>query len=215
MKPPINVIIVDDFPIVRHALAEALDQDERLAVCASCCDARTLLDTLVMEQADVVVLDLHLPDLDGPDLVARVHRLHPTTRILVCTASERTSMVTASLNAGAAGYAVKRQSAHELADAVVSVHEGNVFVAPQVTAALLRCRATDATATEESRLWCLEDVELEILRHVAAGATDDAIARALFVSPRTIQNRLTRIRRFAGVARRTELTRWAVENRFA
>lgn len=211
----ISVIVVDDFPLMRTALADALDEDERISVIASCTDARNLLDELVLRTPDVILLDLQLPDLHGPELVERIRRLHPAPRILACTASERTATVSAVLNAGAAGYAVKRQTAREIADAVVSVHDGNHFVAPQVTAALLQCNVTPGSSTAGPILQCLADIELEILRLLVAGATDDMIARSLYVSPRTIQNRLTRIRRFAGVSRRTELTRWAVENRLA
>ncbi|MCW2972556.1 MAG: two component transcriptional regulator, LuxR family [Thermoleophilia bacterium] len=215
MHTSISVIVVDDFPLMRTALAHALDEDDRISVIASCTDARNLLDELVLRTPDVILLDLQLPDLHGPELVERIRRLHPVPRILACTASERTATVSAVLNAGAAGYAVKRQTASEIADAVVSVHDGNHFVAPQVTAALLRCNVAPDSNTGAPILQCLADIELEILRLLVAGATDDMIARSLYVSPRTIQNRLTRIRRFAGVSRRTELTRWAVENRLA
>ncbi|MBC7461953.1 MAG: response regulator, partial [Thermoleophilia bacterium] len=77
MTAPISVIVVDDFPLMRTALARALDEDDRISVIASCIDARNLLDVLVLRHPDVILLDLQLPDLHGPELVQRVRLLHP------------------------------------------------------------------------------------------------------------------------------------------
>ncbi|MCW2950815.1 MAG: two component transcriptional regulator, LuxR family [Thermoleophilia bacterium] len=207
----INIVVVDDFPIVRTALAQALEQDPRLSVVGSYGDARELLDALVMVRPDVIVLDLHLPDLHGPELVARVRQLHPRPRILACTASERAATVLATLGAGANGYAVKRQSATEIAQAVVAVHQGDTFLAPQVTAVALGPGNAAQGDCDDARHG-LKPAEIEILRHVLSGATDEDIARALYVSTRTVQNRLAHIRRVASVSRRAELARWALEN---
>jgi DNA-binding NarL/FixJ family response regulator len=207
----VTVTIVEDFPIVRTAISDALGRDARLEVLDACADAKALLDALVVREPDVALIDLHLPDMDGPKLIARVRRLHPDVRIVVFSACERPAQVLAALHAGANGYTVKRQSAREGADGLVAVCQGGTVLAPQVALAVLDPRAA-STDSEGGAATRLEPTDAEIIRMVVAGETDEQIARALFVSTRTVQNRLTRIRRIACVQRRTELARWALEN---
>jgi DNA-binding NarL/FixJ family response regulator len=211
MSELVNVMVMDDFPVVRNALTEAFERDERLAVRASCESGRGLLDALVECEPDVALMDLHVPDIDGTDLIMRVRRLHPNVRVVVCTACERASAVVSALHAGAHGYVVKRQDVREIADAVVAVHHGHMTIAPQVTAATLQCGG-DGTDGRTDALNLVSNSELEMLRRVAAGQTDDVIARALYISPRTVQNRLSKLRSVAGVARRTDLVRWAIDS---
>jgi DNA-binding NarL/FixJ family response regulator len=161
-----------------------------------------------------VLVDMHLPDMDGPRLIDRVRRLHPSVQALVFSASERPALVLAALHAGARGYVVKRQPAREIADAILAVHDGGTVLAPQVASAVVSpgagsMGAGDGSGTSGARL---APADAEIVRMVVGGETDEQIARALYVSTRTVQNRLTRIRRFAQVQRRTELARWALEN---
>jgi DNA-binding NarL/FixJ family response regulator len=198
------VLVVEDFPIVRRAIADALQEDPRIEVRGTAATARELLDELVVAEPDVALVDLHLPDMDGATLVERVRRLHPSVRVLVFSASERPALVVGALRAGASGYVVKRQAAREIADAIVAIRAGGTVLAPQVASAVVAPGPDAGTQ--------LDRADAQIVRMVVDGETDDQIARAMYVSTRTVQNRLTRIRRLAQVQRRTELARWAVEN---
>ncbi|MEO6866694.1 MAG: response regulator transcription factor, partial [Gaiellales bacterium] len=198
---PVTVTIVEDFPIVRTAISDSLMSDSRLEVLDSCADAKSLLDSLIMREPDVALVDLHLPDMDGPKLIARIRRLHPSVRIVVFSACQRPAQVLAALHAGANGYMVKRQAPREVADALIAVSDGGTVLAPQVALAVLDPRAAapgDGTGSAAR----LEPTDAEIVRMVVNGDTDEQIARTLFVSTRTVQNRLTRIRRMASVQRR-------------
>lgn len=206
----VTVSIVEDFPIMRSAIADALSTDERLEVYDTVSDAKSLLDALVMREPNVALVDLHLPDMDGARLIERVRRLHPDVKVVVFSACERPALVLAALHAGASGYVVKRQGVREVADGIVAVHEGGTVLAPQVASAVLDPRA--GSTNDAGGVTRLEQADAEIVRMVVGGETDEQIARALYVSTRTVQNRLTRIRRMAHVQRRTELARWALEN---
>ncbi|MCW2962147.1 MAG: two component transcriptional regulator, LuxR family [Thermoleophilia bacterium] len=202
----IDVMIVEDFPLIRDALSHALDADDRLRVRASVPDGRALLDELVNGSPDIVVMDLHMPGLDGPALIERVHRLHPETKIVVFSASERPGPVLAALRAGASGYLVKRQRIEQVVEGIVAASEGGSVLAPQVAA------CTVAHSVDQMPGVMLDPMSLRILGYVARGDTDEQIAAELFVSTRTVQNHLARIRSIAGVKRRTELARWAWDN---
>lgn len=207
-----TVTIVEDFPIVRTAIADALAGDGRIEVVDSVSTARDLLDALVLNEPDVVLVDLHLPDMDGPRLIQRVRRLHPDVQVLVFSASERPALVLSALHAGARGYVVKRQSAREIADAILAVKEGGTVLAPQVASSVVTQPTAPGEDAQVGATTRLGQADAEIVRMVVDGETDEQIARALYVSTRTVQNRLTRIRRVAQVQRRTELARWALEN---
>ncbi len=207
----VTVSIVEDFPIMRSAIADALSTDGRLEIYDTVADAKALLDALVMREPDVALVDLHLPDMDGPRLIERVRRLHPDVKVVVFSACERPALVLAALHAGASGYVVKRQGVREVADGIVAVHEGGTVLAPQVASAVLDPRA-GSMGDDGGGVTRLAQADAEIVRMVVSGETDDQIARALYVSTRTVQNRLTRIRRMAHVQRRTEFARWAIEN---
>jgi DNA-binding NarL/FixJ family response regulator len=210
--PTVSVSIVEDFPIVRTAIADALAGDGRVEVRDAVGDARALLDALVVSTPDVVLVDLHLPDMDGPRLIQRLRRLHANVRIVVFSASERPALVLSALHAGAHGYVVKRQSAREIADAILAVHGGGTVLAPQVASTVVSPVAGIGDGSAREGATQLASADAEIVRMVVDGETDEQIARALYVSTRTVQNRLTRIRRIAHVQRRTELARWALEN---
>ncbi len=208
---PVTVTIVEEFPIAGGAISAALRQDPRIEILEICPDATSVLDVLVIREPTVVLLDLQLPDLDGPQLIGRIRRLHPNVRVAVYSASERSARVLSAMHAGANAYMVKRQGAREVADGLVAVAEGGTVLAPQVALSVLIPRANQAEEARKARVR-LEPTDAEIVRMVVSGDTDETIAKALFLSPRTVQNRLTRIRRIAHVQRRTELARWALEN---
>lgn len=209
----VRVSIVEDFPIVRTAISDALARDGRVEICDAVSDARSLLDALVMCEPDVVLVDMHLPDMDGPRLIERIRRLHPGVQVLVLSASERPALVLGALHAGARGYVVKRQPAREIADAILAIHAGGTVLAPQVASAVVSPGGdSSGTGGRGTGAAQLGPADVEIVRMVVGGETDEQIARALYVSTRTVQNRLTKIRRVAHVQRRTELARWALEN---
>lgn len=204
----ISVAVVEDFPIVREALVAGIDADPRMRVVHACCDGRALLDQLVMSQVDVALVDMHLPDIAGPDVVARALRTRAGVRVVVLSASRRRALVSSAMRAGASGYLLKSQSIEEVTAGIVTVASGGTVLAPELGAELM---GADGHAPSPQ----LDDISLRILEAVVHGATDDEIASTLFVSTRTVQNHLARLRRSAGVRRRAELARWACDNALA
>ena len=132
------------------------------------------------------------------------------TRVLVMTASERHETLVQAVGAGAAGYITKRSNVTELCEAVNTVYSGGAAVSPALTAHLLRAFSSGATTAPRSSAQ-LGQRELEVLRLVADGLTDDEISRRLFISARTVQAHLARVRDKTGVRRRSQLARWATE----
>jgi DNA-binding NarL/FixJ family response regulator len=190
----IRLLLVDDFPLVRSGIAAALRDDAGIDVVGQAGTAADAIPVAVQHEPDVVLLDLGLPDDSGLVVIARLAEKVPQARVLVITANESAELLSSAMAAGAVGYLTKRATPSELCDAVRTIHGGGVVV--------------DAGLAAEVRP-ALTERERQVIHLVADGMTDKEIAGSLFVSPRTVQNQLTSIRRKLGLGRRSELARWA------
>ncbi|MEA2227782.1 MAG: hypothetical protein QOF04_1412 [Solirubrobacteraceae bacterium] len=214
VRMTVRVVVAEDHPLVREGVVAALRRDAEIDVVAMAEDGLAAMELASEHQPDVVVLDLSLPRLDGVGVLERLRLELPRVRALVLTANESQESVLGALDAGAAGYLSKRTTAETLCRAVRTVHGGGSVIAPDLAGHLLRAagrRPADASGARA----LLEDRELEVVRLVAEGLTDTEIAERLYLSPRTVQNDLSRVREKTGLRRRQELARWAAEHDLA
>ena len=189
----LRVVVADDFPLVRDAVAQVLDRDPGISVVSRAAGGEEALTMVAVHDPDVLILDLHMPDCGGIRVLERLREAGGRTRVLIMTASESPESLMDAVNAGAQGYITKRSTGEEVRQAVITAAAGDLIgVRPM-----------------------LSDREQSILKLVADGYTDNEIGRELYISPRTVQNHLTRIREKTGLRRRSELTRWAVQHAMA
>jgi DNA-binding NarL/FixJ family response regulator len=208
----IRVVVVDDFPLVREGLTASLQADPAIEVVGEAADGEAGLALARELRPDVVLTDMRMPGLGGPVLLARLREELPEARVLVVTASEKAETLLEAVAAGAAGYLTKRVSGRELRHAVITVHGGGSVITPALARHLLREYSHVSRGEPLSVRPLLAQREQEVLRLLAQGLTDREIGHQLYISPRTVQNHLTRIREKTGMRRRSELARWAVEH---
>ena len=206
----IRVLLVEDFPLVREGVAAALQRDPAITVVGEASNGREGLQMAHDLQPDVVLLDLHMPELGGMMLLERLRAELPAARTIVMTASEKGEPLLDAVAAGAAGYLTKRASGEELRQAVLTVHGGGSVISPSLAGHLLKAYSRASSQESPEVRSKLTATEHEVLRLLAQGLTDRQIAERLFVSPRTVQNHLGRIREKVDLRRRSELARWAV-----
>ncbi len=207
----IRVVVADDFPLVREGVVRALNSDPGIEVIAQADNGNDALALAEDLKPDVMILDLRMPDLGGLAVLDKLRTSRPQIRIIVMTASEQASTLLDAIAAGAAGYLSKRSTGEELRQAVITAHGGGSVITPALASHLLKEFSSSARG-EQSPVRPLQGRELDVLRLVVQGKTDNEIGKELFISPRTVQNHLTRIREKTGLRRRSELTRWAVEH---
>jgi DNA-binding NarL/FixJ family response regulator len=209
----IRVIAADDFPLVREGIVRALNRDPAIEVVGEANNGHEALELVAALQPDVLILDLIMPGLDGLGVLDALSASHPEVRVLLMTASEQAGPLLGAFEAGAAGYLSKRATGEELRQAVITAHGGGSVITPALAEKMLRELPSSSGVDAQRRVRALLGPrELEVLRGVAQGKTDIEIGQELFISPRTVQNHLTRIREKTGLRRRSELTRWAVEH---
>src|SRR5206468_2364287 len=150
-------------------------------------------------QPDVVVLDLSMPGMGGMTVLERLSTDAPGAKVLVVTATEKAQPLLAAVAAGAAGYLTKRCTREELRQAVITVHGGGSLIAPALAGHLLKEYSRTARGEQSPLRPLLGERELDVLRLVATGFTDNEIAAQLYISPRTVQNHLTRVREKTGL----------------
>jgi DNA-binding NarL/FixJ family response regulator len=204
------VVIVDDHGLFRAGVKAELEELVEIAA-----DAATV-DEAVAEIArtapDVVLLDVHMPDGGGVEVIRRVAGEHPEVRFLALSASDAAEDVIAVIRAGARGYVTKTIAGEELADAVRRVHEGDAVFSPRLAGFVLDSFAGAAPAPEpgaDPELDQLTPREREVLQHIARGYMYKEIAHDLGISAKTVEAHVSAVLRKLQLSSRHELSRWA------
>ena len=201
----IDVLVVDDHPVVLTGLAALLGSDPQLSVYGT---ARTAAAARAFAAAAaggsgpaVAVLDLHLPDGDGITLGAELKRHWPDTRVLILTMQADDATVIRSLAAGLDGYLLKDADPEDVLAAVHSAAGGSLVVGRSVSAAVV---AAARSAPRTDALAELDARDLEILELLVAGLPTSQVAARLYLAPKTIRSRISEMLGKLGVATRAE-----------
>jgi len=204
-KGRIRILIVDDHEIVRHGLRHLLEREADMEIIG---EAGTGLDAVRMaegERPDVVLLDAKLGDVDGADVCRRVLAVSPATAVVVLTAYLQDGIMLQSLAAGARGYLIKDVELAEIKRTVRAVYAGHSVLDPKVASRVIANATTANGKAVSPRAAMLSERDLVIVRCVAAGLTNKAIAARVHLSPHTIKDRLEKIAAGFGVRSRTEI----------
>jgi two-component system response regulator DesR len=180
MTEPIRLVLADDQALVRGALAALLDLEADLTVVAQVGRGDEVLDAVTASDAQVALLDVEMPGMDGLTVASELRRRHPSCRSLIVTTFGRPGYLRRAMEAGASGFVVKDTPAGQLADAVRRVAQGLRVVDPALAAESLASGASPLTQRET-----------EVLRVARQGGTVTDIARELHLSEGTVRNHLS------------------------
>lgn len=202
---PIRVILVDDHPVYREGLAMLLESLDGVDVVATAADGEEALAAAEASEADVVVMDVQMPKLDGIAATREVVARHPHLAVVVLTMSEDDETVFAAMRAGARGYLVKGASQHEIRAAIDAAARGELVFGAAIARRVAEFFAAGpATAPAAEVFPQLTAREREVLDLLAAGRSNPQIAQALFLSPKTVRNNVSNIFAKLQVADRAE-----------
>jgi DNA-binding NarL/FixJ family response regulator len=210
-----RVVIVDDHELFRSGVRTELDG--RVDVVGDAGGVVQAVELIRATDPDVVLLDVHMPEGGGVEVIARVAAEQPAVRFLALSVSDAAEDVIAVIRAGARGYVTKSISGEELADAVRRVADGDAVFSPRLAGFVLDAFAAQAPATGRSEaaeeLDQLTPREREVLRHIARGFMYKEIALRLGISVKTVEAHVSAVLRKLQLSSRHELSRWAVQRR--
>jgi len=216
---PIRVMVVDDHPMWRDAVARDLTE-AGYDVVATAADGAQALRVAGAARPDVVVLDLQLPDSSGVEVTRGLRTAYPAARVLVLSASGEQQDVLDAVKAGAVGYLLKSAARTEFLDAVRRTADGDAVFTPGLAALVLGefrrlALGGGADGADGADAPRLTERETEILRMVATGLSYKQIATRLTLSHRTVQNHVQNTLGKLHLHNRVELVRYAIEHGLA
>jgi DNA-binding NarL/FixJ family response regulator len=189
----IRILAVDDHPLLREGIGALVAAEPDIELVGACSTGREAIQQFRALRPDVTLMDLQMPEMSGIDAIMAIRDEFPDARILVLTTFSGDMQVLRAIKAGAAGYVLKEGLHKNLLDIIRSVHSGRRTLSPEASAQLADHFGDEA----------LTDVEIDVLRLIAAGYANKQIADRLQVAESTVKNRVQNILAKLGASDRT------------
>ncbi|MHA6799622.1 response regulator transcription factor [Bounagaea algeriensis] len=211
----IRVFLADDQALVRAGFAMVVDSQDDMQVVGQAGDGREALQQLSATTADVVLMDVRMPHVDGVAATRELLADHRAPKVVMLTTYDLDEYAFAALRTGASGFLIKDADPEELLTSVRTVHRGDAVIAPSTTRRLLEHVAPDlpTPAPGPDPLAALTEREREILVEIARGASNTEIAGRLFLSEGTVKTHVGRILGKLGMRDRVQAVIFAYEHR--
>jgi DNA-binding NarL/FixJ family response regulator len=225
----IRIAIADDHKMFVGGIESLLATQHDVKVVAKCYDGNAVFDMLANHEADVILLDIDLPGLNGMDVCKRLRSEYPSLRVLVISMYNEESFITELLNNGATGYVLKDTEVDDLITAIKTVHKGETYFSKEVTETIMRSlmkRQKGQSATNlggglsvsgnntlrKNNLPVISRREKEILQLIVDEHSTQEIAAKLFISPKTVEVHRSNLLAKLNARNTAGLVRAAIEN---
>lgn len=205
-QQPISLLIVDDHPVVVAGIQSLLQELSHVTIAGCCYDGQSAREFLRNNHADIVMLDINLPDVSGLDLCLELRNQYPQLRILALSNYNERSMINKMLENGASGYLLKSATTEELQRAIDDAVNDRIFFSNDVAKKMLEAPNQSANVPQLTRR------EVEILKLIAEGQTSSAIAETLCISQLTVETHRRNIIKKFNAPSMTAVIKIAIEN---
>jgi len=205
MNGMIRVLIADDHFVVRQGLVTLLVPRNGMLVVGEAATGREAVALASKLQPDVILMDMIMPEMDGPEAIALIKQENPKARILVLTSFSENNQVSVAIQAGASGYLLKDSSPDDLLNAIRSVYLGNLVLPRDLAVKLMQLQPS-APALD-----LLTERETDVLRMLVRGQSNKEIASYLNISTTTVRSHVSNILMKLGVSNRTQAAMVAQE----
>lgn len=208
---PTRILIADDHAVLRSGLRLLLDAQPDFKVVGEASTGEETVERSIALRPDILLLDIAMPEINGLEAARRIRQQAPEVRIIVLTMYDDEAYLRQFLEMGAAGYVLKKAADTELSAAIRAVHRGESFVypslMPQLIDSYLKQPSSPATTESNDKL---SPREVDVLRLVALGYTNQQIADELCIGVSTVETHRTRIMEKLGLRGRAQLVRYAL-----
>jgi NarL family two-component system response regulator LiaR len=212
-QKPIRVLIADDHAVVRRGLQALIDSEPGMAVVGEAGDGVEAVLKVHTLEPDVILMDLVMPRRGGLEAIAEIKEEYPDARILVLTSFAEDDKVFPAIKSGALGYLLKDSSPHDLLHAIRDVYGGESSLHPTIARKLIHeiSQPSDLPPSAEP----LTDREVEVIRLVAQGLSNEEIGERLFIAKRTVRTHVSNILGKLHLANRTQAALYALREGIA
>ncbi|MGZ8538538.1 MAG: response regulator [Flavisolibacter sp.] len=201
----IRVFIVDDHPLVQEGMRSLLRDEKEIEVCGYAMTGQSCLGYFISNTADVILMDIELPDINGIELCKEIKTKYPGVMVLGLSTFNQGSYVTKMMENGASGYVVKNADKYELLEAIREVNKGKTYLSFEAGLALRKSSSSPQVPLITRR-------EKEILKLIAEGFTNPEIAAKIFVSSSTVDSHRKNLLAKLNVKNTASLVKFAMEN---
>lgn len=205
-----RVLIVDDHPMMRIGLAQLVDNEPDLKVCAEADSAGGALNIVVGQAVDLILLDISLPDKNGLELIKDIRALKPGLPILAVSMHDESLYAERVLRAGGRGYIMKQEGGKMLLQAIRQVLNGKIYVSEKMAAGILETFSGRQAEAAASPVHQLSDREFEVFQLIGQGKSTREIAAGLHLSVKTVEVHRLNIKKKLKLKTATDLVRHAV-----
>jgi DNA-binding NarL/FixJ family response regulator len=189
----LRLLLVDDHPLVREGLRALLSALPNMVVVGEASDGEEAVTRALEQQPDIILMDLHMPKLNGIEATRRIVQANPSIGILVLTMLGDDDSVFGAMRAGAHGYLLKGAGKEEVLRAITVVAHGEAIFSPQIAQRLMQYFANMRPAIPEHAFPALTEREREVLTLIVDGKSNAQIAEILVLSPKTVSNHISTI----------------------
>lgn len=212
----IRVFITEDQDLIRKSLGIVLGMADDLDIVGMAENGKVAVEQVETLQPDVVLMDLHMPIMDGVEATTIMKQRWPAVKVIVLTTFQEVQCVISALNAGAEGYILKAIDPLDLAGAIRLVHRGETMITQEVARALFSRTMTEREGTPsppqaKEAEYGLTDRELQVLQYISDGLANRHIAERMFLSEGTVKNYISSIYSKLNVHNRASAMRKASE----
>ncbi len=203
----IRLVIADDHTVVRDALSDLFEKKGGYSVVGKAANGEELLNILKSQSADIVIMDVAMPVLDGISTLEKMKEGGVNAPVLVLSADEGEKNVRGAIKAGAKGYMPKHAALEELEFAIESILKGQTYLSPAITSHLMK-----GDSNGENPLRVLTKREVEILKYLADGKPNRQIGKLLHISTRTVDTHRSNILKKLNLKTNAELVKLAIQH---
>jgi len=207
----IKLMLVDDHDVVRTGLRSFLETQSGFEVIAEAKNGLQALENARERQPDIVLMDINMPDMNGLEATHLIVEQYPQIKVLILTQHDNHEYINSLLQAGAAGYVLKRSGGRELLTAIRQVHSQGAYLEASVARQVLN-HYTNPEITAKNGLAALTEREYQVLQLIAKGKSNKEIAHALVISPKTVSVHRTNIMNKLNVQTSFELIRYVTQH---
>jgi DNA-binding NarL/FixJ family response regulator len=211
----VKILLVDDHPMLRHGLRQAMTQQPRFTIVGEAAAGEPALKLAVELKPDLVVMDVHLPDMSGLEATRQILSALPATKVVIFSSDIAGAMVDEALQAGAGGYIFKQCSVEYLIHAIDEVMAGKLCLSPEVSASIVEDHQRRLVGETEPPKLALSEREKQLLRLIAEGKRNKEIATELKLSVNSIETYRSRLMKKIGCPSTAELVRFAIREGIA